>query len=154
MNENLKPMTWDELRRLQETARVEYIEALRREFGCGVGQMAEMLQMTKKDFIRETELLGLDLHGARPPKDPEKVKAWDAFCGKTPDPVADPKPQTPTTIVIATEPEPDPMPKSRVTVKALTLAYTGTLDRALTELEVYADVLAGQTVTVTVELEV
>lgn len=150
---NLKPMTWDELRRLPEYARVEYILALRQTFGCGVGQMAEMFGLKKKDFVRETELLGMDLSGARPVRDPEKLAAWAAFCGKS-EPEPAPEPQTPTTIVIATEPEPEPEPKSRVTVKSLSLAYTGTLERALTELEVYADVLAGQTVTVTVELEV
>lgn len=80
-NENLKPMTWDELRRLPEYARCEYINALRQEFGCGVGQMAELLGMTKKDFVRETELLGLDLSGARPARDPEKIAAWEKFCG-------------------------------------------------------------------------
>lgn len=90
-NENLKPMTWDELRRLPEYARIEYIEALRREFGCGVGQMAEMLGLKKKDFVRETELLGLDLSGARPARDPEKIAAWEEFCGITHEP--EPKPE-------------------------------------------------------------
>lgn len=90
-NENLKPMTWDELRRLPEYARCEYINALRQEFGCGVGQMAEMLGIKKKDFVRETELLGLDLSGARPARDPEKIAAWEAFCGIVHEPETSPE---------------------------------------------------------------
>lgn len=78
---NLKPVTWDELRRLPEYARVEYILALRQTFGCGVGQMAEMFGLKKKDFVRETELLGMDLSGARPVRDPEKLAAWATFVG-------------------------------------------------------------------------
>ena len=100
-NENLKPMTWDELRRLPEYARIEYLEALRREFFCGVGQMAEMLGLKKKDFIRETELLGMDLHGAKPSRDPARLVLWDVFVGKEPGTTPEPEEAEPE----ETEPE-------------------------------------------------
>lgn len=107
-NENLKPMTWDQLRRLPEYARVEYLDAIRREFGCGVGQMAEMLGLKKKDFIRETELLGMDLHGAKPPRDPAKLGLWDAFVSGNGDQApkqAEPaEPETPAAEAPAAEP--------------------------------------------------
>lgn len=98
-NENLKPMTWDQLRRLPEYARVEYLDAIRREFGCGVGQMAEMLGIKKKDFIRETELLGMDLHGAKPPRDPARLVLWDAFVSgdQAPKPTEPEEPEEPET---------------------------------------------------------
>ena len=135
-NENLKPMTWDELRRMQGYARVEYIEALRREFGCGVGQMAEMLGLKKKDFIRETELLGMDLHGARPPKDPEKIAAWEKFCGIEHGIVHE----------LTPAPEPEPAPNAEVRIIALELEVKGTIFEIIDALEPYAETIKSKVV--------
>ena len=141
--------------KLSEVSQADYIRGLRQRFGCGVGQMAELFGCKKQDLILKAELLGIDLSGARPAKDPNKIYAWAQFTGKIP-------PDGGVTRIEADE-EGDEIPdtqdaqetpeKRGVTVKALKLAFTGTLDRALMELEVYADVLAGETVTVTVELE-
>lgn len=149
------PMTWEHLQKLSEVSQADYIRGLRKRFGCGVGQMAELFGCKKQDLILKAELLGIDLSGARPAKDPNKIYAWAQFTGKIP-------PDGCVTRIEANE-EGDEIPdtqdaqeipeKRGVTVKALKLAFTGTLDRALMELEVYADVLAGETVTVTVELE-
>lgn len=141
-----EPMTWEQLLKLSEVSQADYIRGLRKRFGCGVGQMAELFGCKKQDLVLKAELLGIDLSGARPAKDPNKIYAWAQFTGKIP-------PDGGVIRIEADEEGDEVLEKRGVTVKALKLEFTGTLDRALMELEVYADVLAGKTVTVTVEME-
>lgn len=76
-----KPLSWAEFHCLPEHAQVEYITKLRKQFGCGIGQMAEMFGVKKRDLITKAELLGLNLSGARTARDPEKILAWEKFLG-------------------------------------------------------------------------
>lgn len=147
---NLKPMTWDELRRLPEYARVEYILALRQTFGCGVGQMAEMFGLKKKDFVRETELLGMDLSGARPVRDPEKLAAWAAFCGKSePEPApAEPAPEPETAEAKTCFPRLPAVGSDGATVKIvrMELEIRGTIWDIIGTLEPYSEAITDQAV--------
>jgi len=170
-----EPMSWEIFLRLSETSQKEYIYGLRKKFNVSVGQLAELFNVKKKDLVQRAELLGIDLSGARPTRDPEKAKAWEEFCARKPEPIKEPEPAAQpeeTTDVCCGDcvacPEdvyaacrhklrvskPSDKPERKVVVQAFKLAYSGTLERALAELEVYADVLADQAVTVTVELEV
>lgn len=76
-----KPMSWAEFHCLPEHAQAEYITKLRKQFGCGIGQMAEMFGTKKRDLITKAELLGLNISGARTARDPEKIQAWEKFLG-------------------------------------------------------------------------
>lgn len=76
-----KPMSWAEFHRLPEHGQIEYITKLRKQFGCGIGQMAEMFGTKKRDLITKAELLGLNISGARTARDPEKILAWEKFLG-------------------------------------------------------------------------